>query len=172
MYFEHPKDWQHLDLRIAFSPLGRQIPVMFCIIKKAIVFFLSWIISQFAVNKKEQTQELYEKITLWGYTYFCVPKNTSLNMAFKVPHTAKSLFCNSGNWYLFWLSHTFHYKIALQLGSSDTIIHSRPLKSTESPVARRTTFFSSSPMKWFSQFAKDSSTERKKSLCSLWHALQ
>lgn len=51
MYFKHPKDWQHLDLRIAFSPLGRQIPVMFCIIKKAIVFFLSRIISQFAVNK-------------------------------------------------------------------------------------------------------------------------
>lgn len=96
IYFKHPKDWQHLDLRIAFSPLGRQIPVMFCIIKKAIMFFLSQIISQFAVNKKEQTLCLYEKITLWG-TYFCVPKNMSLNMAFKVQHKAKSLFCNSGN---------------------------------------------------------------------------
>lgn len=92
----HPTDWQHLDLRIAFSPLGRPIPVMFCIIKKAIMLFLSQIISQFAVNKKEHTQCLYEKIILWG-TYFCVPKNTSLNTALKVQHKAKSLFCNSGN---------------------------------------------------------------------------
>lgn len=67
MSFNHPKDWQHLDLRIAFSPLGRQIPVTFYIIKKAIVFFLSRITSQFAVNRKEQTQCLYEKNNPLGY---------------------------------------------------------------------------------------------------------
>lgn len=170
MYFEHPKDWQHLDLRIAFSPLGGQIPVMFCIIKKAIMFFLSQIISQFAVNKKEQTQWLYEKITLWG-TYFCVPKHTSLNMAFKVPHKAKPLYCNSGNWFLFWLPHTFHYKIALQLGSSDTIIHSRPLKFAESPVARGTTFFLLLQWNGFHSLPKIHLLE-KKSLFSFWHAHQ
>lgn len=172
MHFKHPKDWQHLDLRIAFSPLGRKIPVMFCIIKKAIMFFLSRIVSQFAVNKKEQTQCLNKKITLWG-TYFCVSKNTSLNIAFKVQHKAKSLFCNSGNWYLFWLPHTFHYKIALQLGSSDTIIHSRPLKfAGRKSCSKRNNFFFFFSNEMVFIVCQRFIYWKNKSLCSFWHAVQ